>query len=465
MTRTLGQTPVGADQLQSTSFTPDEILAQRDIVRELGYNFNDETFLQGMFAKLKINGAEKLVNTKKQSHFQKRSIFNTATVATVTAGATTVAITYTAASVTGVTPDPTSVGNVKEIVAAASTPIRGRITAKSSASVTTTITVTPQNGTSAAAFAAAYPIGTVISFFGSSEAEGDAFGDGYFQLFDRYDLVFQKISEATPFMTNEFIGSAWRILVSGSEYPLRQEMLDTMMRMEIKKGIATIYGKGTGFGSGNLNPETMGLHTIGLNYGGSVSYGGTFDATDEANIGLYMDANQMGSQVDFHTARNLGIAVQTYLTSLGANFVRFNTDLGTKDRHINFPSASWTSATNKSFNLYALPEATHPYITDMGQVSTGYYSNTGVVIPTQGTGAGVFNPDLGTYGQISVQPLDFEILCFGQEEDIRNPGNRLKVASAYQTPAINNAWEHKMVYATDFAFRAKAVNKVLSVIY
>lgn len=465
MTRTLGQTPVGAEQLQSTSFTPDEILAQRDVVRELGYNFNDETFLQGMFARLKINGAEKLVNTKKQSHFQKRSIFNTATVASVTTSGSNVSITYTAASVTGVSPDPTSVGNVKEIIATTTTPLRGRISAKSSTSTTTTITVVPQNGTSAATFVAAYPIGTVISFFGSSESEGDAFGDGYFQLFDRYDLVFQKISEPTPFMTNEFVGSAWRILVNGSEYPLRQEMLDTMMRMEIKKGIATIYGKGTGFGSTNGNPETMGLHTIGLNYGGSVSYGGTFDATDETNIGLYMDANQMGSQGDFHTARNLGVAVQAYLISLGANLVRLNSNVDSKDRHLNFPSTSWTSQTNKVFNLYALPEATHPYITDMGQASTGYYSNTGIVIPTQGTGVGSGNPELGTYGQISVQPLDFEILCFGQEEDIRNPGNRLKIATAYQTPAINNAWEHKMVYATDFAFRARAVNKVLSVIY
>lgn len=465
MARTLGQRPVGASDVASDSFTPDEILAQRDVVRELGYYFDDDEFYRGMFAKMKINGGEKMVHTHKQSHYMQRSIFGTATVATSVVSGTEVVITYTAASVTGVLPDPTSYGNVGDVITTALSPIRGRIRVKSSTGVTTTITVSPFTDVTAAALDAVFAPGTEFGFFTSTTHEGASFRDGQFNLFDRIDINFTQVEEATARMTNEFLGSGWKILVNGSEYPLKKEMLDVMRLMEIKCGMQVIYGKGVGFGdfgTTGADPETMGLHTIGLTYGGVVSTGGSVDATDERNINNYADANQMGSRLEFNLAIEAASDFQDYIQTYNTNW-QLQTPIDQVGREVNLMTGSYTSKLNKRWDFFALPEAGNVNITNMGQSASGWYANTGIVTPYQGTGKLMADGGVGTYGQENTQPLDYEIMVFGQPESLRGAETFSKLATAYQEPEHLDAWKRKFIVKKDFGFRCRAINKVIAI--
>ena len=477
MQRTVGQPRVNAAEVRSNSFTGDEILANRDVAKELGYYRNEEAFYEGFFAKLKIKGGEKMVNTRKQSHYMKRSIFNTAVIAvTPTINATNIVFTYSAASVTGVlartdnpattaTSSVTSFAQPKDIITVAQSPLRGRIISKTNSGVTSTITVEPQVGTTPTQLAAVFASGRTFSVFGTTVAEGDEFLDGSFQLFDRLDLVFQKTEAATPRMTNEYLGSGWRIMVNGSEYPLNMQMADSHIEMEVKTGISIIYGGGVGFGSAGTTPETMGAHTLFKTFALVVNWNtgvAGFDATDELAINNYMEANQMGSSGDFHMARNLAASVQAYLESKGVNNFMYTSPIDASDRKYNAQFTGYRSNLNKAWNFYTLPEATNPFITDMGQLTTAagaYYSGTGLFLPTDGTGNMAPNEEIGTYGQSNTQPMDYEVLVFGQVQNIRGQMSRSMIAEAYQEPNNLNAWKHKYICAKEYAWRCRAINK------
>jgi len=465
----------------SNLFLLDNILAKRDLLLKVIPYWNDRIFLDSFYARVQAMGSERMVTTLNASFYQENSIFSTATVLSVAVNgsdSTAADIVYTTGSVsqsnsTVGNGQYYSPGNIQEVIMKSSSPVRALIVAKTSPYNTNVghgITVRG-DGLTGAQLATHFAAGSVLSFVSATKSELQTFGIGDIELFDRYDLIFQKLPGFTPLMSNES-NSELTVQSFGSPYMMTQTVAKNLLKMEIRKALSLIIGSGSTFNAANdaSANETEGIWTVFRNNGGSLDWSQSANnatITGYLNtIGRYAVSNQMGNELDLNHGVELGGLIQGFINSGGVSsgnvLNAINTDTNTKDRLMNWVSSGVVIPVGgQRVNLIAEPAFSHPKITNTNAVvASNYFPYAGWVMPHM-AGTAAYNASLGKYGQ-TAGPVDVETLVFGQTQGA-SMTEKVKTLSVYQGPAITNTEGGAVKWTTQYALRVAAVNRGMAI--
>mgnify|MGYP003423213196 CR=1 len=461
----------------SNLFLLDNILAFRDLLKDTMPIFDDQIFLKSFAARIQAMGSERMVDTLNASFYTEQSIFTKATIAAVAADGTDTNacnITYTTGSVyqSNTTVGNSlyySPGNVQEVIMKSNSKQRALIVAKTQPTGNNTghIIQVKADGLTGAQIATAFPVASVISFVNATKSELQEFGIGDIELFDRYDLLFQKLPGFTPLMSNES-NSRLNVRSMGSPYMMTQTVAKNLLKMQIRKALSLIIGTGdtmVAANGGNAN-EVEGIFSIFQNNGGSLVWtNGATGATVTGylnTIGRYAQANQMGMNLDLNHGLELGLGFQNYLNSGGisaGNIYSVNQSDGV-DRLLNFAYQAVVIPTGHRINLIAEPALGHPNITATGAVATNYYPNAGWIMPHM-AGTPAYNKSLGSYGQ-TAGPVDVETLVFGQTQGAEM-NQKVKILSVYRGPDITNTEAGEVKWTEQYTLRVAAVNRGMAI--